>query len=320
MMLVLARYFDLVAELIGGGVPLLEAMELARTETDDEGLKDALGSVVQRIREGEGLADSLERCPGVIPAFAIGMIRFGEHNGCLDRTFAYLGRPDGLTTLGRLDTDDRRRRMFDWLSHLLNWGENLIKALRVVRSGVEKESRAEGLDRIVAALEGGRHFAEAIEGHTRIFPEPLPTMIALAEEAGCLDRLFASLAEDLRGGALRLAEEDESPDPGDSREAVKKFHFLMALCLENGMPYPQALDFLSGVEGHTELSGCLREMVEANRQEGWDMIPVMERHPHLFPPSATRMIAVSVMAGRPDETHRKIARGMARGLFLPARS
>ncbi len=75
----LARALSLM---LMGGVPLLEALALARDVTGNEVLGQALDEVRQRVREGERLADRL-RETGVFPPLLIRLVAVGDEAGSL---------------------------------------------------------------------------------------------------------------------------------------------------------------------------------------------------------------------------------------------
>jgi type IV pilus assembly protein PilC len=71
-----------LATLLGGGIPLVNALEIAARSTGNRHLGQELEVVAQRVREGQSLAATLlER--HVVPDVAIKMIEVGESTGAL---------------------------------------------------------------------------------------------------------------------------------------------------------------------------------------------------------------------------------------------
>ena len=69
-----------LAALIGGGIPLVNALDTAATSTSNRYLGAELRTVAVRVREGRGFAATLlER--QVLPDVAIKMIEVGESTG-----------------------------------------------------------------------------------------------------------------------------------------------------------------------------------------------------------------------------------------------
>jgi type IV pilus assembly protein PilC len=71
-----------LATLLGGGIPLVNALEIAARSTGNRHLGREMDIVAQRVREGQGFAATLlER--RVVPDVAIKMIEVGESTGAL---------------------------------------------------------------------------------------------------------------------------------------------------------------------------------------------------------------------------------------------
>ena len=71
-----------LATLLGGGIPLVNALEIASRSTGNRHMGGEMTLVAQRVREGQGFAATLlER--NVVPDVAIKMIEVGESTGAL---------------------------------------------------------------------------------------------------------------------------------------------------------------------------------------------------------------------------------------------
>jgi type IV pilus assembly protein PilC len=71
-----------LATLLGGGIPLVNALEISSRSTGNRHMGQEMGIVAQRVREGQGFASTLlER--QVVPDVAIKMIEVGESTGAL---------------------------------------------------------------------------------------------------------------------------------------------------------------------------------------------------------------------------------------------
>jgi type IV pilus assembly protein PilC len=71
-----------LATLLGGGIPLVSAIDLASRALGNRFFADQLSLVGQRVREGEPLASSMA-ARGVFPGVAIKMVEVGESTGAL---------------------------------------------------------------------------------------------------------------------------------------------------------------------------------------------------------------------------------------------
>ena len=71
-----------LATLLGGGIPLVNAIEIASRAIGNQHMAEAMEGVGQRVREGEGFAAALE-ASGAFPPVAVKMAEVGESTGAL---------------------------------------------------------------------------------------------------------------------------------------------------------------------------------------------------------------------------------------------
>lgn len=71
-----------LATLLGGGIPLVNAIEIASRSVGNQSLAAAMEEVGQRVREGESFAAAME-ARGIFPDVAIKMAEVGEATGAL---------------------------------------------------------------------------------------------------------------------------------------------------------------------------------------------------------------------------------------------
>jgi type IV pilus assembly protein PilC len=71
-----------LSTLLGGGIPLVNALEVAARSIGNRHMAGVLESVTQRVREGESLASSLG-ARAVVPDVAVKMVEVGESTGAL---------------------------------------------------------------------------------------------------------------------------------------------------------------------------------------------------------------------------------------------
>jgi type IV pilus assembly protein PilC len=79
---VTAQMARTLATLLGGGIPLVNSLEVTARSVSNHHMARELDVVTQRVREGEGLAASLT-ARGVVPDVALKMIEVGESTGSL---------------------------------------------------------------------------------------------------------------------------------------------------------------------------------------------------------------------------------------------
>jgi type IV pilus assembly protein PilC len=71
-----------LSTLLGGGIPLVNSLEVTARSLGNRYMSNELDIVTQRVREGEGLAASLT-ARAVVPDVALKMIEVGESTGSL---------------------------------------------------------------------------------------------------------------------------------------------------------------------------------------------------------------------------------------------
>jgi len=71
-----------LSTLLGGGIPLVNAMEVTARSLSNRYMSTEMDLVTQRVREGQGLAASLA-ARNVVPDVALKMIEVGESTGSL---------------------------------------------------------------------------------------------------------------------------------------------------------------------------------------------------------------------------------------------
>jgi type IV pilus assembly protein PilC len=71
-----------LATLLGGGLPLVNALDIAARSVGNQYMASQLDIVAKRVREGESFAASLD-ARGVFPEVAVRMAEVGESTGAL---------------------------------------------------------------------------------------------------------------------------------------------------------------------------------------------------------------------------------------------
>ncbi len=72
-----------LADLIGAGMPLLDALALMAEQTDSPSLRRALGGLQGAVRDGRSLGDSMATLPKDFTQVHVSLVRAGEGNGLL---------------------------------------------------------------------------------------------------------------------------------------------------------------------------------------------------------------------------------------------
>ena len=81
----MARFCRMLGTLLGAGVPLVQALNVARKSIGNQILVDAVGQSIQRVQEGGHLGQSLGDSAGLFPSSVVEMISVAEESGRLDQ-------------------------------------------------------------------------------------------------------------------------------------------------------------------------------------------------------------------------------------------
>jgi type IV pilus assembly protein PilC len=95
-----------LSTLLGGGIPLVHALDVTARSVGNRHMARELDGVCQRVREGQGLAVSLA-ARGVVPGVAVRMVEVGESTGALQEMLSSLADfydEDVETDVGRFVT------------------------------------------------------------------------------------------------------------------------------------------------------------------------------------------------------------------------
>ena len=81
----MARFCRMLGTLLGAGVPLVQALNVARKSIGNQILVDAVSHSIERVQEGGQLGASLAGCRGLFPSSVLEMISVAEESGRLDQ-------------------------------------------------------------------------------------------------------------------------------------------------------------------------------------------------------------------------------------------
>ncbi len=81
----MARFCRMLGTLLNSGVPLVQALNVARRSIGNQILVDAVSNAIDRVKEGAQLGASLSDCKTLFPSSVLEMISVGEESGKLDQ-------------------------------------------------------------------------------------------------------------------------------------------------------------------------------------------------------------------------------------------
>jgi len=81
----MARFCRMLGTLLNAGVPLVQALNVARKSIGNQILVDAVAQSIERVQQGGQLGQSLADCKGLFPSSVLEMVSVAEESGKLDQ-------------------------------------------------------------------------------------------------------------------------------------------------------------------------------------------------------------------------------------------
>ncbi len=100
----LTRFTRSMSLLLSSGLPIVEALELAKDVVARSDIKRAIVESKKEVTSGKNLSDGLKHFSKVIPGFAIRIIEAGEKSGTLEKSMAELSEQFDMRVSNRLKT------------------------------------------------------------------------------------------------------------------------------------------------------------------------------------------------------------------------
>jgi type II secretory pathway component PulF len=97
----MARFCRMLGTLLGAGVPLVQALNVARKSIGNQILVDAVSQSIERVQQGGQLGQSLADCKGLFPGSVLEMVAVAEESGRLDQELVRIA----TVTEGDLDRE-----------------------------------------------------------------------------------------------------------------------------------------------------------------------------------------------------------------------
>ncbi|MEU8775432.1 type II secretion system F family protein [Streptomyces sp. NPDC048606] len=283
----LSNFSRQMAAFIKAGVPILDALEIIRSETKDKKLARLLVDVMDALRFGESFAGAMATHTKALPPFYVSVLRSAEATGELDVVMAQLGR--------YIERDVEGRRTVR--SALTYPSLVMVLAIAVI------------LVLVVFVLPRFKLFFESFNAEL-----PLPTRILLGFTdfvtvwypviLGALVVLVVAVIAALRTERGRILRDRfllAMPVLGDVVRymVIERFCRILTSMIKAGVPIPEALDLAgSGANNlvyERSLGKAGVEMLEGGGISG----PIARTR--LFPGAVTQMMRVGEETGTLDD-------------------
>lgn len=289
----LAAITEELAVLLKSGVPLEQALQIARNATANDASAKLLGNVLEQVRGGKSFSAALEMEPASFPPLFINIVRTAEAAGALDEGLAQLG--------GYLQREKALR-------------EEIVSATLypLILFGVAVVSIGLILTYVVPKI------SELFVGYEEVLPLSTMLVIGAAEFVGrywwvlllmlsgvllILQRQLASPAGRLRWDRRLL----RVPYVGDLlvRIEVARLSGSLATLLANGVPLVNAIPLASGSLGNRLMAGAMADAMD-ELKDGGSLSGMVAGVPH-FPALALQLIKVGEETGNLEGMLAKMA-------------
>ncbi len=82
----LIKFYQMLADLIDSGMPLLKSLELLVQQASHQGLQSLLSDITTQVADGKPLAKAMSEHPKVFDELTVSMVRAGEEGGFLEES------------------------------------------------------------------------------------------------------------------------------------------------------------------------------------------------------------------------------------------
>jgi len=267
-----------LSDLLESGLTLLEALKITEEQTESRGLKEALGEILQEIRDGKRLSESMAKRPSIFPPLCVNMVRSGEVGGMLEEV------------LGRL-------------SDFLERDEELLSKLRAAMAYPILMASVGVLTVFVLLTFVIPKLVSMFEEMGQVLPLPTRILIGTSHfltHYGWLLALFLALCyfflkrefKTPKGKLLLDKLRLKLPLLGEffRKTEISRFSRTLGTLIQNGIPILESLKVVAGSMQSPILKGEVKKVHEQLTQ-GERLGPSLRRCPH-FPIFVTNMISV----------------------------
>lgn len=282
------------ATVINAGLPVVQSLAILQKQAEKEGMKDALKKVREDVETGIPLSDALAKYPGIFNKLYIYLVRAGEVSGNLDgileRIAAYQEKQAALR--GKIKTALTYPAVV--LVIALSVSYFLLTAI-VPQFAQILTSLGGDMPTITVILIAISDFLRyqwyLLFGFIGAFIAGITFYYRTDNGRHVLDRLL------LRAPIL---------GPLVQKTAVASFSNTFGLLLKSGVNIIESIDITKGTAGNVIVEDVLDETKEAV-QRGEQISATLTRHPRVFPPLVSSMVAIGEETGAVDSMLEKIA-------------
>jgi len=281
--------------LIESGIPVVECLEILRSQVESAVFKDALGFILKDVREGASLSNAFGKHPRIFPEIYISMVEAGEISGnlpsILDRVSVYLEKSSAL-----------KKKIVSAMYYpivvvLMALGITAFLMVRVIPT----------FKGIFDSLNAKLPLPTQILINISVFVSKKENIIIILVFLIVSVFLFLRYISTDKGKKNYHKALLKLPILGDliKKIAIARFARTFSTLIKSGVPIIKCLDIV----GKTSGNKIIEEAVVKSKkfiQEGQTISTPLEET-GIFPPMVVRMVSIGERSGRLEEMLSKVA-------------
>ncbi|HYF50785.1 MAG TPA: type II secretion system F family protein [Planctomycetota bacterium] len=290
MLVVFTRQF---ATMISAGIPVLECLTILQEQAEDPGFARALQQIVDDVRGGSDLSQSLAKHPLCFERIYVNMIKAGEASGQLDTILGRLA--DYMESTEKLKREIKGAMTYPVVSLVMILGITIFLLVFIIPkfNDIFKTLRVD---------------------------LPLPTVIVMGISKIMTDYFLQACI--ICVGLFLMFKWWKSTDSGAytfdrmilkapvfgdliQKVALSRFSKTFATLLRSGVPILGALEIVASTAGNRVVEEAVNNARESIRQGENLAKPLSESV--IFPPMVVRMIAIGEKSGALEQLLEKIS-------------
>lgn len=282
------------ATVISAGLPVVQSLAILQKQADKQGMKDILKDVREDIETGIPLSEALGKYPKTFNKLYIYLVKAGEVSGNLDgileRIAAFLEKQQALK--GKIKTALTYPTVVLFIALSVTWF--LLTGVVPQFAGILNQLGGE-LPLITRMLMAISDFLKyqwyLIFGGAAAAFFGIGAFYRTDKGKHVIDR--ALLKAPVIGNLVK-------------KSAIASFSNTFGLLLRSGVNIIESLDITKGTAGNVIVEDVLEETKEAV-QKGEQISTTLMKHPDVFPPLVSSMVAIGEETGAVDSMLDKIA-------------
>ncbi|MBP5242196.1 MAG: type II secretion system F family protein [Clostridia bacterium] len=279
----LATFCRQFAIMINTGIPIIEALDILRTQSYSSLLKKTLEFIYEDVKGGELLSQSMEKHKKIFPVVFSSLIGLGELSGALDKILVTLA--DYFETDARIKSKTKSAMLYPIILIIMALGIVTLLVLFIIPTFIDAFSVLEvDMPAFTMAL---FNFSEFLKEYWK------EIILVIAVIIGGLI-LFGRTK---RGKYVYDAIKYRAPILGKITQALVTARFSRALgiLLDGGLDVVDALETVQIVLGNTYVEKRFQQAIEDVRQGG-NLAESLDKY-RIFPALIIQMIAVGEKTG-----------------------